>query len=161
MIEDPTIYLTPKGFDKFEAELKHLTMARRSDIANRIRESKEHGEFADDNTEMDEIKFEQALIENRISELKEVLGAAIKLRTRDIPTDVVGLGSIVTLKNPKKRGEHFDVRIVTPFEADPDNDMISRESPLGSALLGRKKGDKVEINVPAGLLSYVIEEIKR
>lgn len=158
---DDVVFLTPGGYKKLNDELTHLTTVRRHEIANRIREANEHGEFADDNTEFDEIKFEQALVEKRIAELKEVLGQAQKLTAKDIPTDAVGMGSVVTLKSMEKKGDTFDVRLVTPYEADPDEGFVSTESPMGQALLTRKKGDKISINVPAGLLKYEIVEIAK
>jgi len=160
-LNDEVVYLTPQGYKKLTEELSHLTTVRRHEIANRIREANEHGEFADDNTEFDEIKFEQALVEKRVAELKELLGQAQKLTPKDIPTDRVGVGSVVKLRNMDKRGDIFDVRMVAPYEADPDANYISMESPVGQALTGRKAGEKVEIKVPAGLLRYEIKEINK
>jgi transcription elongation factor GreA len=161
MPDDEVIYLTPKGYDKLQDELTQLTTVRRLEIANRIRDSKDHGEFADDNTELEEIKFEQALVESRIAELKDLLGVAQKLATKDIPVEKVGVGSVVVIDNINTKDDEFEVRIVTPFEADPDEGNVSIESPLGRALLGQKPGDKVSISVPAGNLSYEIKQIKK
>jgi transcription elongation factor GreA len=161
MGREGVVYLTPKGYKRLAEELDHLLTVRRHQVAQRIRDSKEHGEFAEDNTEFDDAKFEQAMIENRITELKEMLASAQKLTARNIPTDEVGLGSIVLLRNLNSKTEQMEVRIVTPYEADPDEHMVSSESPLGQALTGRKVGDKVTLHVPAGRLRYEVKEIRK
>src|SRR5689334_1600601 len=92
-------YLTPEGFATLQQELEHLTMVKRPEIADRIRESQTHGEFAEDNSELDEVKFEQAMVENRIAELKTIFGNATILDDAMIPTDHIGIGSLVTVND--------------------------------------------------------------
>lgn len=152
--------LTPEGFASLQEELARLTVEKRAEIAERIRDSKQHGEFSEDNTELDEIKFEQALVESRIAELKGLFAGARMMRTDDISTDVVGVGSYVTVED-KERGVRFEVRMVASIEADPDRDLISYESPLGQALLGRKLNEVAEFEAPAGKLRYQIVGIRK
>src|SRR5947209_1675726 len=89
------LLLTPEGYKALQAELEHLTMVKRPEIADRIRESLQHGEFSEDNSELDEVKFEQAIVESRMAELKGIFGSAQILDPDHIPTDQVGIGSIV------------------------------------------------------------------
>src|SRR5687768_18100738 len=91
-------WLTPEGYATLQVELEHLTMVKRPEIADRIRESQQHGEFSEDNNELDEVKFEQAIVENRVADLKTFLGNAQVLDPAAIPTDYVGLGSRVKVK---------------------------------------------------------------
>ncbi len=154
-----TFYLTPEGHAKLKEELSHLTGVKRREIAERIRDSKDHGEFAEDNNELDEVKNEQAIVESRISELKTILSGATILGPEDIPTDEVGLGSFVTVDD-EERGFDFEVRIVASIEADAEADLISEESPMGQALVGLKKGDIAEFEAPVGVLRYKIKNIR-
>src|SRR5437763_1704839 len=133
------IYLTPDGHKKIEAELQYLTTVRRPEIAARIRDSKEHGEFSEDNSELDEGKFEQAMIEGRIVDLKSVLANGQVLTPADVPAREIGIGSKVGLANTRSK-DAFSVLLVSSIEADPDSDRVSTESPLGEAIFGKKKG---------------------
>ncbi len=152
-------WLTPEGYASLQKELENLTLVKRPEIANRIRESQEHGEFSEDNNELDEVKFEQAIVESRISELKTIFGAAQVLEAERIPTDHVGIGSYVKVED-KEYGD-FEVRVVASIEADPSNDLISIESPMGTALLGAKAGETVSFESPDGMKSYKIVSIRR
>lgn len=152
--------LTEAGYARLKDELDHLTTVKRSEIAERIRESIDHGEFSEDNSELDEVKQEQAFIENRISDLKTILSNSEILDPNEVSTKEVGLGCKVTVKEVKS-GVQFIVRIVASVEADPDNDLISEESPMGQALDGLKKGDVAKFEAPAGILNYEIIKISR
>jgi len=152
--------LTPEGHKRLQDELAHLTHVKRAEIAERIRESKDHGEFSEDNNELDEVKMEQAIVEDRINQLKMVLASADVIQADQIPTDQVGLGSRVTVKDGE-RGIEFEVRMVASVEADPDNDYISEESPMGQALMGKKPGETAEFDAPAGRLKYQVAKIGR
>jgi transcription elongation factor GreA len=154
------IYLTPEGHQRLEAELQRLTTVRRQEIAERIRESKEHGEFSEDNSELDEVKFEQAMVEGRIVDLKSVIANAQILTPDDIPAKEIGLGSKVTLASPKGK-EDFTVMLVSSIEADPAEDRVSSESPLGEALFGKKKGDQITVDAPAGKITYEIKGVSK
>ena len=153
-------YLTPEGHEALQQELEHLTMVKRPEIADRIRESQTHGEFAEDNSELDEVKFEQAMVENRVAELKTIFGNAHIIDVETIPTDHVGLGSRVTVED-LNYGEKFTIRIVTSVEADPTKDLVSNESPLGMALFGATKGDTIKFEAPEGTKSFKINKIAK
>lgn len=152
------VLLTPEGHAALQQELEHLTMVKRPEIADRIRESQEHGEFSEDNNELDEVKFEQAIVENRIAELKGIFGTAQILEADSIPTDHVGIGSLVTLKDTDY-GDQFSVRIVSSIEADPSRDLVSDESPMGVALVGAAPGETVNVQAPEGRRTYKIVAI--
>jgi transcription elongation factor GreA len=155
-----SMLLTPEGYTRLHAELEQLTLHKRSEIAERLRESKQHGEFSEDNSELDEVKFEQAMVENRIAELKSIFAGAQQLEPEMIPTDQVGVGSYVTVKDEDRKVE-FEVRIVASIEADPDNDLISNESPMGVALYARGLNEVVEFEAPAGRIRYKVMKIRR
>lgn len=157
---DEMILLTPAGYERLSRELEELTTKRRHEIAERIKESMEHGEFSEDHSELEEIKFEQAMIENKIAELKNVLANARVLKPEDISTRRVGIGCKVTLVNTRTRKE-TTVILVSSAEADPNQDKISNESPLGRALEGRAKGEKVTVEAPAGKVTYLITSIRK
>ncbi len=154
------IYLTPTGYDALKAELEALTLEKRPEIAERIRDSQQHGEFSEDNNELDEVKLEQAIVENRIAELRGVMGNCLILEPEMIPTDRVGLGSRVRV-NDLDYDDEFDIQVVSTIEADPINDMISSESPLGTALMGHEAGEEVLFEAPDGKKRYKILTIAR
>ncbi len=154
------VALTPEGYTALQHELEHLTTVKRPEIAERIRESLQHGEFSEDNSELDEVKFEQAMVEGRIAELKTIFGNAHILDSASIPTDHVGLGSLVTVGD-QEYGDEFVVRVVTSVEANPSRDLISNESPMGTALLGHSEGETVECETPDGKKKFKIVAISR
>lgn len=154
------ILLTSQGFKTLQKELEHLTSTKRPEIADRIRESQQHGEFSEDNSELDEVKFEQAMVETRIAELKAMFGNAQVLDEAHIPTDRVGIGSLVTVRDLVFDDE-FEVRVVSSIESDPAEDRISNESPLGTALFGRKKGEEASFDAPEGKKRYKVIDITR
>lgn len=152
-----TTYLTPEGYEKLQKELDYLVSNKRVEISNRMRESKQHGEYSEDNSELEGAKLEQAIIESQIAELKAVFANVQLLQTKDIPVDYVGMGSFVTLKDNKEFS--FTIRIVSSIEADPENDLVSNESPLGQALIEHKIGDSISYEAPAGKLQFEILKI--
>ncbi len=154
------VLLTKDGFERLQEELRRLSVDKRAEIAQRIRESKDHGEFSEDNSELDEVKIEQAMVENRINELKMVLSNTEVLDPKKISVKQVGLGSRVTVRETKKRVE-FEVRIVASAEANPDNDLISEESPLGRALMGKAVDETIDYEAPAGSLRYKVVKIRK
>ena len=135
-------------------------MVKRPEIADRIRESQQHGEFSEDNSELDEVKFEQAMVENRIAELKGMFGNAHVLEEHQIPTDHVGTGSRVIV-NDLQFDDRFEIRVVSSIESDPTRDLVSNESPMGTALFGHGKGDVVVFEAPEGKKRYKIVDIGR
>jgi transcription elongation factor GreA len=154
------ILLTPQGYTALQVELEHLTTVKRPEIADRIRESQQHGEFSEDNNELDEVKFEQAMVENRIAELKAMFGNAHVLEEDQIPTDRVGIGSLVMV-NDLQFDDQFEIRVVSSIESDPTRDLVSNESPMGTALYGHSKGDDIVFEAPEGKKRYNIVSITR
>jgi transcription elongation factor GreA len=158
--ESTGLWLTPEGYKTLQEELDHLTQVKRPEIAERIRESLQHGEFSEDNSELDEVKFEQAIVETRIAELKTIFGQAQMLEMDTIPTDHASLGGVVKLQD-QEFGDDFEIRLVASIEADPNRDLISIESPMGMAILGRLPGDVVDVLAPAGKKVYKVLAISR
>lgn len=159
MLDDETIVLTPSGYARLEKELERLRSVERREVAERIRDSQQSGEFAE-NAEYEDAKVEQALVEGRIRELRRTLQRAEILNPASVPTDHVGLGSVVRVRD-LAANEEWSVTIVGSAEADPDNDLISNESPMGQALMGQKVGAKVVVDVPAGRIRYRIDSISK
>jgi transcription elongation factor GreA len=149
-------FFTQAGLAKLEAELDNLRSSRRQEIASRIYRAKEMG-GTEDNAEYDDAKAAQAFIEGRILTLETMLMNAVIIQEEKVPPDRVKLGSRVTLYDQDGKLEFFT--IVGSVEADPNNGKISNESPVGKALLGKKKGSAVEVPVPAGKLKLVITDI--
>lgn len=154
------LLLTADGYKSLQHELEQLTMVKRPEIADRIRESLQHGEFSEDNSELDEVKFEQAMVESRIAELKSIFGNAAILDPDHIPTDHVGIGSVVKV-NDLEYGDEFEIRMVASIESDPDKDLLSNESPMGIALYSRKPGETIEFQAPEGMKRYKIISITK
>lgn len=153
------IILTAEGFARLEKELEHLSKVERKAVADRIREAKDFGELTE-NAEYEDAKSEQALVEGRILELRQILSQAVILKEEDIPTEQVGIGSYVRVRD-MDTGDEWEFRMVSPFEANPDEDRLSNETPIGEALLGHKVGDLVEANIPAGKVRYQILDIRK
>ena len=152
------VILTPEGLDKLKQEIEYLSTTKRREVAERIKEAREFGDISE-NSEYDDAKNEQALLENRIARLKEQLRAARVIDTTDIPKDVVSIGSKVKVKYVDD-GETDEYEIVGSAEADPANNRLSNESPVGKSLLGHKKGDVVEVAAPSGSIKLQIMSIK-
>ena len=159
MSQELEIVLTPRGRDKLEQRLDYLRNVQRREVAERIRDSKQYGDLTE-NAEYEGAKNEQALVEGQISELRRVLQIAQVLEEGDIPTDNVGIGSIVQMTNMDNDDE-WELTLVSSVEADPDNDLISDETPIGHALFGKKVKDVVQIQVPNGTLRYRIDSIRK
>jgi transcription elongation factor GreA len=153
------VILTPEGFDKLQKELETLTTVRRRDVADRIREAREFGDISE-NSEYDDAKNEQAMLENQIAKLEEQLRAARVIDSSEVSRDTVSLGSQVTVEH--EGGKKATYMIVGSAEADPLSEpaRISNESPVGRALLGRKKGEKLDVAVPQGTLKLKVAAIK-
>jgi len=158
-LSEKNLILTPAGLKRIEDELRHLQTVRRQEVANYIRQAKELGDVAE-NPEYETAKTEQAFLEGRISELKGILRSAVVVDAEDVRTDVVGIGSTVTVKDLDMDDE-WEFTLVGSFEAEPENDRISNESPIGEAMFGRKVGDVVEVKAPVGTLRYEIVSIRR
>jgi transcription elongation factor GreA len=147
-------YLSRDGADKLRAELEELVNTRRSEIAQRIHDAKEHGDLSE-NAEYEDAKNEQAFVEGRIQTLEALIKNATII-DENHSTDHVQIGSTVKVDGEEGK-ETFT--IVGSAEAKPTAGRISNESLVGRALLGRKKGDKVTVKAPAGDSVYTIIEI--
>jgi len=152
------IILTAEGLKKIEQKLDHLKSVRRREVAERIKQAIEVGDISE-NSEYEDAKNEQAFIEGEILTLEKMLRNAKLIDEDEISTDVVTIGSTVLLKD-LEIGDMLEYTIVGSAEAAPTESRISNESPVGEAILGRKVGSIVEVNVPAGTLKYEIVEIK-
>lgn len=152
-------YLTKKGHKKLQAELDQLRDVRRKEVAERLHEAAESslGEFVED-PEFEAAKNEQAFVEGRIRELELTLANAQLIDGRKKSNGVVQIGSRVTIREARRNPEEYT--IVGHAEADPRNGMISHESPLGSALLSKKEGEKVKIEAPDGAFTVRIVKVK-
>jgi len=147
-------YLSKDGLEQIRQELEELINVRRAEVAARIHEAKEHGDISE-NAEYEDAKNEQAFVEGRIQSLSALIKNAVVINETHSTTHVQ-IGSTVTLQSDDGK-EKFT--IVGSAEAAPAEGRISNESPVGRALLGRKKGDTVVVTVPAGDTSYKIVSI--
>ena len=152
------VILTPEGFKKLKAEIDHLSSAKRRQVADRIRVAREFGDIAE-NAEYDDAKNEQALLEHRIAVLEERLRAARVIEKKEISKDVVSIGSHVKLRDMDAK-QTIEYHIVGSAEANPAEHKLSNESPVGKAIIGKKKGEVVEVAAPRGSLKFKILEIK-
>ena len=152
-------FLTREGLRKLEDELEHLKKVKRKEVAERIKLSKEFGDLSE-NAEYEDAKNEQAFVEGRILQLELMLRNARVIDNHDAPADRVIVGSKVKLKDLAS-GEEIAYMIVGSAEADPDHDKISNESPVGKALLGKRKGETFEVTVPVGKLRYSVLQINQ
>ena len=153
------IALTAEGQAKLEEELHYLETTRRREVGERIKEAKEFGDISE-NSEYDDAKNEQAWVESRIMEINQILAHATIIASPK-KNDKVTLGSKVELKDAES-GDVHRYQIVGSAEADPANDKISNESPVGKEIMGRRKGDSVTVTVPSGkVLEYTVLSITR
>ena len=142
------VILTPEGLQKLKEELEHLQTAKRREVAERIKEAREFGDISE-NSEYDDAKNEQAMLEQRIAQLEERLRAATVIDASELSTDVVRVGSAVDVKDADS-GKSQSFTIVGSAEAKPDEHKLSNESPVGRALVGRKRNETVAVKVPRG-----------
>ena len=153
------VVLTSEGLEKLENELEYLKTEKRQEVAAKIKVALGFGDLSE-NSEYDEAKNEQAQVEARIVQLENMLKNAKVIDEDDAQTDVVSLGSKVKVYDVEF-DEELTYSIVGSTEADPENDKISDESPVGSALMGKSAGDTVDVEVPAGTIQLKILEISR
>ena len=152
------VILTPEGYEKLKHEIEYLSTEKRREVAERIRVAREFGDIAE-NAEYDDAKNEQMLLEHRIATLEERLKAARVIEKGDVVKGVVSVGSKVRLKD-MDAGETVEYHIVGSAEANPAEQKLSNESPVGRAIIGKKKGEIVEVSAPRGALKYKILDIK-
>lgn len=149
--------LTAEGLKKLQDEIDYLSTTKREEVAQRIREAREFGDISE-NSEYDDAKNEQAMLERRISQLQEKLHRARVVKTSEIATDRVQLGTLVTLKDLEDE-EVCSYQMVGSAEADPIAGRLSNESPLGQSIMGRRPGDVVMVPAPGGPRRFEILDI--
>lgn len=155
--DNETIVLTASGRRRIESELERLVTVDRHEVADRIREAKSFGDLAE-NAEYEAAKTAQAFVEGRILDLKRILSSARTLTDDEVPTDQVGLGSMLTVRD-LDYGDEWTLTLVSAFEADPDKDRISDLSPVGKALIGHRVGESIQVKTPGGVTCYEIIHI--
>ena len=156
-VVEKEVILTPEGLKKMEIKLEHLKSIRRQEVAERIKQAIGFGDISE-NSEYDDAKNEQAFIEGEILELDKIIRSARLIDSCDIKSGEVGIGSTVKLKDVEF-GDVDTYTIVGSAEADPKENRISNESPVGRAVLGQKVGATVTINAPDGKVKYKVMEI--
>lgn len=152
----PTSFLTREGYIKLQEELEYLRTGKRDEIANRLHEAMEGGELIE-NAEYEAAKNEQAFVEGRIKELEIVLATSKVIDEGSVAPDVIQVGSKVTIQEEGEQPEMYT--IVGAAEANPGAGRVSNESPIGKAVLGRKAGDTVQVDAPAGMFMVRIMKV--
>jgi transcription elongation factor GreA len=156
-MEEKTQYLTKEGEARLRAELEELEGPARTDLARRLREAIQMGDLSE-NADYIAAKEEQGFLEGRIQELKYVLRNAVIIEDNGNHTDVVDVGTTVTIQEEDYPPEVY--YIVGSKEADPANGRISNESPIGKALMGKRVGDVVPVETPGGVIHFQITKIE-
>ena len=154
---EKVVSLTLEGKAKLEAELAELKSTKREEIAEKIKVARSYGDLSE-NSEYDEAKNEQAIVESRIAKLEATLKNAIIVEDDDVAEtgdEKIWLGNKVTVLDVEM-DEELTYDIVSSIEADPMNGKISDDSPLGKAILGGKVGETIEVEAPIGTLQYKI-----
>src|SRR3712207_4667320 len=142
------LILTPQGLEELKAKIEHLSTQRRREVAERIKEAREFGDISE-NAEYDDAKNEQAMLEKQISDLEEKLRNATVIDEKSVTNEVVTVGTTVHVKD-QKTDKSVKYRIVGSAEANPSENKLSNESPVGKALIGKKRNDIVSVPVPRG-----------
>jgi len=152
------VLLTPEGLEKLKEEIQYLTTDKRREVAERIKHAREFGDISE-NSEYDDAKNEQAMLEQKIVQLEERLRRARVIEAEDVPKGIVAVGTRVRLKDVDAN-ETIEYHIVGSAEANPAEYKLSNESPVGKAIMGHKKGETVEVAAPRGSLKFKIMDIK-
>ena len=140
--------LTPEGLVELKSKIEYLSTDRRREVAARIKEAREFGDISE-NAEYDDAKNEQAMLEKQISDLEEKLRNARVIDENDVDTAVVSIGATVHVKD-QKTDKSTKFKIVGSAEANPAEQKLSNESPVGKALIGHRRNDVVSVPVPRG-----------
>lgn len=155
----PITVLTKEGVAKLEAELENLKTVRRKEVAEKIKVALSFGDLSE-NSEYDEAKNEQGIVESRIAEIEATLAHAQIIEDDDISTEKVGIGNIVKILDIEM-DEEMEFQIVGTSEANIEKGKMSDESPIGGALIGRRIGEEVEVETPSGVLKFKILNISK
>lgn len=159
MAGEKEVLLTKEGLEKLENELENLKSIKRQEVADRIKQAIAFGDITE-NSEYEDAKNEQAFIEGRILLLEKTLKNARLMEDTEIRTDVVSLGSKVTLREVKG-GREISVTLVSSVESKLRDGKISDESPVGKAILGKKVNANVKVQAPAGIIQYKIIKVEK
>jgi transcription elongation factor GreA len=151
------IHLTPEGAEALRRELDDLVTIRRPDLAQRLREAVADGDLKE-NANYHDTKEQQAMVEGRIQYLQDILRRA-KVVINDGPSDFIRVGSVVTIQEVGANDDET-YTIVGAAEANPREGKLSEKSPIGSALIGRKRGDKIKVNAPDGQISFKVKKVE-
>lgn len=158
MADEKTFPMTAEGKEKLEQELEDLRLKRRPEVIKRIKIARSYGDLSE-NSEYESAKDEQAFVEGRISQIENMLQYAVIIDNDDVAADEVSMGRSVTFKElPDEEPETYT--IVGESESDPLSSKISNESPMAKGLLGHKVGEKVDIDIPSGIMHVEIIEVK-
>ena len=157
--QEKKVILTREGYEKLEKELDYYISVRRNEISEQIAIARGFGDLSE-NAEYDEAKNEQSRIEAKIVEMENTLRNCVVVEDDEVSTDVIGVGNTVKVQNLTMKIEQT-ITIVGANETDPKNMKISSESPIGAALLGKRKGETVDVEVPAGVMKLKVLEISR
>lgn len=153
------VLVTPNGYKKLEEELEQLKTVKRHDVTEKIKNAISYGDISE-NSEYEDAKNEQAFVEGRILTIENMLRNAKVINGDDVKTDRVRVGAKVSLED-LEFNETVEYTIVGSTEADPEANLISNESPLGVAILGKRRGDICDVNTPSGVMQYKILSIKK
>ena len=153
------ILLTQEGLEELQAELHYLKTVKSAEIEEKIEVARGYGDLSE-NSEYDEAKSEQGKIYSRINEIEAMLQNYRLIDESEASTDVVGIGSKVKLRDMELK-EDFEYTIVGFAQADPDTGKLSDESPIGKAILGHKKGEKIQVEAPIGTITFKIVSINK
>ena len=159
MADEKRNIMTEEGLRKLQEQLDFLVGVRRNEVAHKIEVARGFVDLSE-NAEYDEAKKEQGQLEEEIARLTKVISTAVVVADNEISTDKVSVGTTVKVQDVDS-GDVYEYAIVGAEEADPYEDKISNESPVGAGLMGAAKGQTVEIEVPMGLLRYKVLDIKR
>ena len=158
-MSEQDVILTREGLEQLEEELENLRSVKRTEVKERLKEAIALGDLSE-NSEYDDAKNEQAFMEGRILELEKMIRNA-KVIEDDVQQEgVISVGSLVKVKDIEF-DEINEYRLVGTVEADPMNNRISNESPVGRALLGHRAGEGIDVEVPAGIIKLEILEISK
>jgi len=152
-------YMSAEAIERLKERLHHLKYVRRPEVSKAIETARAHGDLSE-NAEYDAAKEEQTQLERQIAQMEVDLANARPLEEMDIPSDTCYIGATVTLVDIEDACRET-YTLVSPPEADPRKGKLSVESPIGKGLLGRKEGEEVEIQIPAGKVRYRIENVER
>ena len=153
------VRMSAEGLANLEKEKEYLVTVKRAELAEKLKEARGFGDLSE-NAEYDEAKNEQGIVEARIQELEYTIANAIVVSDEDLSVDEVGVGSNIELLD-MALDEKMKLQIVGSTEADPENNRISEDSPIGIAVLKKKVGDEVEVEAPAGVIKMKILSISK